>query len=77
MKREPDTGSEQRLFHRARKAGMTRSEALERRLTALYQQAEREGIPSDQRAILEAHVIASANVVWPDQAHTDYLRKLV
>lgn len=74
--KEPDTGSETRLFRRARDAGMTRSEALEKRLAALYEHAEHTGITPTDRAIMEQHIIASANTVWPDQAHTDFLRKL-
>ena len=77
MRRDTDTGSETRLFRRARDAGMTRTEAIEKRLTALYEHAERTGLRSDERAILEQHVIAAANTVWPDQATTDFLRRQV
>jgi len=75
--REVDSGSETRLMRRARAAGLTRTEAIEKRLMALEIWAGMNDLTSVEKTLLASHVIMAANTVWPDQATNEYLRKLV
>jgi hypothetical protein len=74
--REPDAGSETRLMRRAREAGMTRTEATEKRLAALERFAKETGLTPVEQAVLAQHVMNAAAAVFPDQATPDYLRSL-
>lgn len=74
---EPDQGSETRLMRRAREAGMTRTEATQKRLEYLERYAQQNGLTSLEQALLAQHVLAAAAAVFPDQATPDYLRSLI